>query len=569
MSETSGLRRIDRELHAFEASLSGGVSPSALVGAYMDWATHLANQPGRRAELVRQACADALTLWQGSFGIGQTAKLSPKPGDHRFDHAGWQLFPHSLFEQAFLHSEHWWSSATTNVPGVAAGHERMVAFLARQWLDMFSPSNNPLLNPEVLAVTGERHGENFCTGAQHYLNDLATRTNGRTVALPLTPGEDVAVTPGEVVFRNTLIELIQYAPQTEHVRPEPVLIVPAWIMKYYILDLKPEDSLINFLVGQGYTVFCISWLNPGAEQRDLHLDDYRKLGVMDALDAVTAITVAPKIHAAGYCLGGTLLGIAAAAMARDHDSRLASVTMFAAQTDFTEAGELQIFINEAQLAFLDDIMWKRGYLDASQMAGAFQMLRSADLIWSHRVRRYFLGKEDHPNDLMSWNMDATRMPYRMHSEYLWHLFQNNDLAEGRLPAGGKPVSLSDIDTPFFVVGTETDHIAPWRSVHKLHLLNHGSITFILASGGHNAGIVSEPGHPHRHYKVLRRVQNGKYLDPEDWLEMAALKEGSWWPEWVHWLNAHSSAPVPPPVMGNAEAGYEPLCPAPGTYVLQR
>ena len=371
------------------------------------------------------------------------------------------------------------------------------------------------------------------------------------------------------MFRNELIELIQYAPRTEKVRPEPILIVPAWVMKYYILDLSPHNSMIRYLVDQGYTVFCISWLNPSAEQRELHFDDYRTKGVMAALDAVQAISGAAKIHATGYCLGGTLLTIAAAAMARDQDNRLASLTLLAAQTDFTEAGEMQLFINESQLAFLDDIMWQKGYLDSTQMAGAFQSLRSNDLIWSRLVRRYYLGEEEHPNDMMSWNLDATRMPYRMHSEYLWHLFQNNNLAEGQFPAGGKPVSLTDIAGPFFVVGTETDHVAPWRSVHKLHLLNSEDLTFVLTSGGHNAGIVSEPGHPHRHYRSLHRPPEGKYHAPDEWMQAATLTEGSWWPAWTAWLDALSGEPVAPPPMGNAKAGYKCLEPAPGQYILQR
>lgn len=569
MSDAVELRKLDRELHAAEAMLTGGLSPASLIGAYMDWISHLANQPGRRLALLQEAGADAATLWRDYLGVPQADMLKPRPGDHRFDYKGWNNLPYLLLEQGFLLTEQWWTSATTNVQGVAKNHERMVAFLARQLLDMLTPSNNPLLNPEVLAVTLQRHGENLQSGLKYFIADLTAATQGGLVPLPLQPGRDVAITPGQVVFRNNLIELIQYAPQTGTVRPEPLLIVPAWIMKYYILDLKPEDSMINFLVRQGYTVFCISWLNPDETQRELHLDEYRSQGIMAALDAISAITGATGIHAAGYCLGGTLLSITAAAMARDHDARLASVTLLAAQTDFTEAGELQLFINESQLAFLDDIMWQRGYLDASQMASAFQMLRSADLIWSRLVRRYFLGIEDRPNDLMSWNMDATRMPYRMHSEYLWHMFQNNNLAEGRFPAGGKPVSLSDINVPLFVIGTETDHIAPWRSVHKLHLLNAGSITFVLASGGHNAGIVSEPGHAGRRYKILERKPRGKYRGPDEWLKLAKPAEGSWWPAWVQWLDSHSGPPVTPPDMGKPEAGYAPLCEAPGTYVLRR
>jgi len=564
--ENSDVPVFDRALHAAQAKLTGGLSPAALGIAWADWFMHLANQPGRRAELLSLAARDALTLSRQA--LGQTADVvTPPPDDHRFAHPSWQAPQFALAVQAFLRTERWWQAATSGVPGVSAAHERTVGFVARQMLDIAAPSNFPLFNPEVIEAAQSSGGETFTRGLAHFIEDM--QANGQTAALPMAPGREVAATPGTVVFRNELIELIQYTPTTGSARPEPILIVPAWIMKYYILDLSPHNSMMRFLVAQGFTVFCISWVNPDATMRAVGLDDYRRLGVMAAIDAVSAICGSAKIHAAGYCLGGTLLSIAAAAMGRDHDGRLASLTLLAAQTDFTEAGELQLFISEAQLAFLDDIMWAKGYLDSSQMAGAFQMLRANDLIWSRLVRRYYLGDEDHPNDMMSWNMDATRMPYKMHSEYLHHLFQENDLAEGRLMAGGRNVSIADIHLPIFAIGTETDHIAPWRSVYKLHLLNAGEITFVLTSGGHNAGVVSEPGHPHRHYRLARRRQDGLYLPPDEWMAREAVHEGSWWLPWTAWLAAQSGPKVPPPAIGNAKAGYAELAPAPGDYVLQR
>jgi polyhydroxyalkanoate synthase len=338
-------------------------------------------------------------------------------------------------------------------------------------------------------------------------------------------------------------------------------------MKYYILDLSPHNSLIKHLLDQGHTVFAMSWANPGALDRDLSMDDYLHMGVMDALNVVGQVLPNRPVHAVGYCLGGTLLAMAAAAMARDGDQRLASMTLIAAQTDFSEPGELALFIDDSQVAHLEDIMWDRGYLDSAQMAGAFQWLNSNDLIWSRLLRDYLLGERNPVSDLMAWNADGTRLPYRMHTEYLRRLFLNNDLASGRYPVDGKPVALTAIQCPIYAVGTVRDHVAPWRSVHKLHLLTNVDTTFVLTSGGHNVGIVNPPGVAGRSYQALTRLHDGPYLDPEAWLQAAPFHEGSWWPHWAGWLQAHSGPPESPPAMGAPNA--PPLCPAPGTYVLQK
>ena len=555
------LNPFDRLLHAEEARFTASISPASLLLAFLDWALHLANAPGHGSDLAGQAVQQWGRLWSGRHPV------MPLQEDHRFGDSVWSLPPFNIIQQSFLLCEEWWRLATDGPPGVARSNSEIVSFTTRQMLDVFAPSNCPMTNPEVLRATMLQYGWNYIKGFCNFMEDYKRLATGR----PTTRTEGfkavkvVAATPGKVVLRNDLMELIQYLPETTEVRPEPVLIVPAWIMKYYILDLSPTNSLVRYLVARRFTVFCISWRNPGAEMRDVALDDYRRLGVMAAVDAVCTITEAQKLHACGYCLGGTLLAIAAAAMARDHDDRLATTTLLAAQADFTEAGELQLFTNESQLAFLDDVMWRRGYLDSTQMAGAFQLLRSNDLVWSRIIKTYLLGERDKPSDLMAWNADATRMPYRMHSEYLRRLFLRNDLAEGRYLIDGRPVAVSEIDTPIFAVGTETDHVAPWRSVFKIHLLSEQDITFVLTSGGHNAGIVSEPGHRGRHYRIGRRADPMIYIAPETWRTDADLREGSWWPAWFSWLESHSGNPVAPPSLS---ALYPPLGDAPGDYVRE-
>ena len=565
----------DRSLHAATARFTGGLSPAALVAAYLDWATHLANAPGKRLALIDKAKRKALRFanYAYRYGIegGKTeCCIEPLPQDHRFVNEEWQKWPYNFIYQTFLLQQQWWHNATTGVRGVSKRHEEMVAFASRQILDMVAPSNFLLTNPEVLRQTIITGGLNLATGLQNFLQDWERAVSGKKPVGTenFIVGRDVAATPGKIVYRNRLIELIQYAPATAEVRPQPILIVPAWIMKYYILDLSPHNSLVKYLTEQGFTVFMISWKNPGPEDRDLGVEDYRTLGVMSAFDAIGAIVPNQKLHAVGYCLGGTLLSIAAAAMARDGDDRLATLTLLAAQTDFTEAGEIMLFIDESQIAFLEDMMWEQGFLDSRQMAGAFQMLRSNDLVWSHVVHDYMLGGRQQMTDLMAWNADATRMPYRMHSEYLRKLFLNNDLAESRFVAAGEPVALTEIRAPIFAVGTERDHIAPWRSTYKVHSQVETDVTFLLTSGGHNAGIVSEPGHPGRSFRISTQRPNDHYLDPERFYTEASRKDGSWWPDWVAWLRDRSGAVTTLPAIGAPQAGYPPLGDAPGTYVLE-
>jgi polyhydroxyalkanoate synthase len=567
---------VDRAVRASLAHLTGGIAPSIVASAYMDWWVNLALAPGKQARLVEKAVRKATRfaghVFASAADPGLAPCIEPLPQDGRFRHESWRQWPYSAMYQSFLLTQQWWHNATTHVPGVDRRNEAIVTFSTRQLLDTVSPSNFVLTNPELARATLEQGGQNLLRGAQNLMEDLmATQRGDRPPGTDAYQvGRDVAVTPGKVVYRNRIMELIQYAPSTPRVHAEPLLIVPAWIMKYYILDLSPHNSMVRYLVEQGHTVFMISWVNPDAADRDLSMDDYLLGGVMDALDAVNAIVPQRKVHAVGYCLGGTLLAMAAAAMARDGDDRLASMSLFAAQTDFTEPGELMLFINEAQISFLEAMMWDQGYLDTRQMAGAFQVLRTNDLVWSRVMHDYILGKRREMNDLMCWNADQTRMPYRMHSQYLRRLFLNNDLATGRYALGGRPITVNDIRVPIFAVGTVKDHVAPWRSVYKLHLLSDAeSVTFALTSGGHNAGIVSEPGHPRRRFQMATWNELERYVDPETWQRITPYRNGSWWPAWQAWLAERSAAKTAPPATGAPERGYPVLCDAPGTYVLQR
>ncbi|KAA0917540.1 alpha/beta fold hydrolase [Aquicoccus porphyridii] len=562
----------DRALRATLARTTGGLSPQAAAGAWLDWAMHMGRAPGRQLELAQHAIESA---WKLAADMGARPEteppFAPGPNDHRFAHPGWSRPPFRAMQQALLAGHDWWDRATDDIPGMGRQDAARVRFMAHQALDTFSPANGPLTNPEVIESALKSNGQSLVTGASHAAQDLlhALKHEETAPSSKFRVGHDLAATKGEVVYRNTLFELIQYAPQTDTVRAEPILIVPAWIMKYYILDLRPENSLINYLVGQGFTVFCMSWINPGPELHDVGLDDYRTDGVMAAMDAVSTITGNEKIHACGYCLGGTILSIAAATMARDGDDRLASLTLLAAQTDFAEAGELMLFLDESQVSLLEDLMFDQGYLASDQMVGAFRAIRSEDLVWQRAVRRYLLGIEEKETDMGTWNADATRMPARMHSEYLRGLFMENRLTAGRFAVKGKVIALRDISVPMFIVGTETDHIAPWRSVYKTKLFTVGDLRFLLTSSGHNGGIVSEPGHPRRHYRIGHRKPGALYMDPDTWLASHAPQDGSWWPEWAKWLGEHSSERIDPPPMAAPDAGYPSLEKAPGNYVLIR
>jgi polyhydroxyalkanoate synthase len=561
---------VDRLLHALMAEATRGVAPASLALAIIDWLMHLAMSPGKWQRLVEKAWKKDMR-WldyavHASLGVPVKPCIEPLPQDRRFRGEAWQQWPYNLVQQAFLMNQQWWHNATTGIDGVTRHHEQMVSFAARQLLDMASPLNFVATNPEVCYAALSEGGANFARGAFNLIDDLRRKAARAPPvgAEQFRPGIEVAATPGQVVFRNHLIELIQYAPATDAVHAEPMLVVPAWIMKYYILDLSPANSLVRYLVGKGHTVFMISWHNPDAADSELGLDDYVHDGVLAAFDAIVALLGRTRINAVGYCLGGTLLSIAAAALATQGRSLLNSLTLLAAQTDFTEAGELMLFIDEGQVDWLEDLMWHQGYLDNRQMAGAFKLLRTNDLVWSVAVNDYLLGRRAPMTDLMAWNADATRMPRRMHSDYLRRLFMQNDLFSGRYRVDGVPVALSDIARPMFTVATISDHVSPWRSVHKIHLVPNCDITFVLTSGGHNAGIVSEPGHRNRSYYIATRRQGACYLDPDTWVAAAEQRVGSWWPAFAEWLDQVSTAERVP--ARDVTAG---IAPAPGSYVLER
>jgi polyhydroxyalkanoate synthase len=565
---------LDRVARAMTARFTQGVSPHAQLAALLDWTTHLSRAPGRQIELNLKAyTASAIFVHFAarSFLSDETDRpFEPMPSDNRFADPAWKTFPFVLFEQAFLAQEDWWKAATSEVRGMTPNNAARVSFMTLQLLDVFCPSNALWLNPVVIDRSKRETGANFFRGWMNFVDDarasieIGPKNNGIRV------GEDVAITPGEVIIRDDLIELIQYKPLTETVLAEPVLIVPAWIMKYYVLDLRPQNSLVRYLIERGFTVFMISWRNPTASDRDVSFDDYRISGVTAALNAINAVAPQRKVHACGYCLGGTLLAIASATMARDNDERLASITLLAAQTDFSEPGELMLFVDAAQVAFLEDMMWDQGVLDTRQMAGVFTALRSNELVWSKAIHEYLLGECVHPTDLMAWSADQTRLPCRMHSQYLRGLFLENRLTAGRYAVNGEVIALKDIRNPMFVVATESDHIAPWRSVYKIHLFTETELTFVLTNGGHNAGVVSEPGHHDRRFHIVTRSADDRYISAEKWLAGARAVEGSWWPAWASWLEARSTYDrIPVPRLGEPSRGLIPLCPAPGAYVHQR
>ncbi len=565
--------RLDRELHVAALPLTGGLSPVSLSLALADWAWHLGVSPGKQMDLA----ALAMQLGQDTLRGEDLLPAGAADDDPRFRHEAWAAWPFNVMRSGFRNVETWWHEAS-RLPGMTRHHAEMTDVFARQTLGVLTPANWLATNPVMLHENAKAFGGPLLRGLGNWMEDLSADPAAVQAAqreAHFKVGRDVAATPGKVVLRNRLIELIRYDAQSRTVHPEPVFIVPSWINKYYILDLSPHNSLVRYLVEQGHTVYMLSWLNPDAADHGLTMDDYLRLGPFDALRTIAALSPKPTpVHAVGYCLGGTLLSIAAAALGNNGSvsdaGRLAplkTTTLLAAQTDFSEPGELGLFIDESQVAYLRELMRDQGYLTGDQMAGSFQFLHSRDLVWTRRMREYLMGEREQPSDLMAWNADTTRMPARMHNEYLTSLYLHNALATGSFRIGGRQgqvVSLADLRLPMFMVGTARDHVSPWRSVYKLHLLSEAEITFVLASGGHNAGIVSEPGHAHRSYRIATRPAHGPWIEPDDYERGATHHEGSWWPAWQQWLEAHSSSKQVARPLPRSEA----LGDAPGEFVLK-
>jgi len=561
---------MDKELRSFLAQATRGMSPIETLTAVVDWLGHLAISPGKLLMLSESLIRKAVQL--GVFGLtagfGKTDS-SNVVNDRRMQGEEWQVWPFNVMARGHELTREWLQELTTGIDGVGRHHEEIVAFMAKQIADVLSPANNPLTNPKVIATTVEERGRNLVRGGRNFIDDYRRDRNGEPLAgtESFRVGEHLGITPGKVVLQNELMELIQYEPTTKQVGAEPVMIIPAWIMKYYILDLTPDASLVRYLVEQGKTVFIVSWKNPTDEDRDLGMKDYLDLGVTAALDATIAITGAKKVHAVGYCLGGTLLSIAAALMARRGDERLKTMSLFASMVDFREAGEIGMFLGESMMSFLEALMRKQGYLGIENMTGAFTSLRVSDLVYEPNVNRYLLGQDRKLNGLLAWNTDGTRMPYRMHMEYLRNCYIENNLAGSRYRVDGETVSIDDISVPGFVVGTVTDHVAPWKSVYEIHRLTHNELTFVLTTGGHNAGIACGPEHPRRKHQVAVRAPGDRYDDPDSWFATHKAVPGSWWSTWNRWLDERMSGMRVPPKTGAPRKGYKTLGDAPGEYVF--
>jgi polyhydroxyalkanoate synthase len=547
--------------------------PLNIGRAFMEMTTRLMSNPAQLVQAQIGFWQDYMTLWQNTarriMGIDSPPVIQADPKDKRFRDDAWknnEVF--DFIKQSYLLSARYVQDVVGHVDGLDPKTAKKIDFYARQFTDAMSPSNFLLTNPEVLRRTAETGGENLLRGLNNLLTDLERGRGKLTIRMTdmdaFKLGENIAVSPGCVVFQNELMQLIQYSPTTAKVLKRPLLILPPWINKFYILDLRPKNSFVRWAVSQGHTVFMVSWVNPDERMADVGFDSYMTSGVFAALDAIAAATGETEVDAIGYCLGGTLLAATLAWMARRGDERIRTATFFVALLDFEEAGELGVFIDEEQLKGLEQRMEEQGFLEGSDMSATFNMLRANDLIWSFVVNNYLLGNEPFPFDLLYWNSDSTRMPARMHSFYLRNMYQQNLLAKpGGITLAGEPLDLGLIKIPAYFLSTREDHIAPWRSTYRGTQLLGGRKRFVLAASGHIAGVVNPPdGGKYNHW-----VNNALPADPQAWLEGATELAGSWWPDWHRWVIGRAAPMVPARVPGD---GALPIIEdAPGSYVRVR
>ena len=518
--------------------------------------------------------ADSAQLWQSAsaraMGLAVEPVVRPQRSDRRWKDAGWASSPpHDFLKQAYLLLSQHILQAVEEVGDLEPADRERLAFHTRQYLSALAPSNFAATHPAVLRETIAQRGENLLRGWEALLDDL--EAGGARVRLRMSDetafevGRDVATTEGSVIFENDLIQLLQFAPTTAEVGQRPLLIVPPWINKYYILDLRPDNSFIRWAVSQGHTVFCISWLNPDIRHRTLGFEDYLQKGTLAAIDAVLQATGASELNMAAYCLGGTLTAATLAWLAAKEDRRVHSATFLATLTDFSDPGEIRVFIDEAQIAGIERRMARRGYLEGFEMADSFRMLRENDLVWNALVDQYLLGKEPAAFDLLYWNEDTTRMPERMHSFYLRQMYLHNRLVEpGGISLLNTPIDLRAIEVPVYMLSCERDHIAPWTSTYAATQLYGGETTFVLGGAGHIAGVVHPPAQGRYGY---RTAGTHTPSTPDAWLEHAESHEGSWWTHWGQWLARHAGEAVPARTV--ADGGLKPIEAAPGRFARAR
>lgn len=556
---------------------SGPVNPDPLnlAGAFQEMMSRLMADPARLVEAQIKLWQDYTALWVHAtdrFLGKETAPLvEPEKGDKRFRDPAWQ--ENNVFDflkQSYLLTARWMQGTVRDVEGLDPKVAKKVDFYTRQFVDAMSPSNFLMTNPEVLRATVESNGENLVKGLENLLEDIERgkgKLNIKMVdAKAFEVGGNIAVTPGKVVYQNDLMQLIQYTPVTATVYKRPLYIVPPWINKFYILDLKPENSFIRWMLEKGYTVFVVSWNQPDETMTDKTFESYMREGILDGLDAVKKATGEDEVTAIGYCIGGTLMASTLAWMAARGDNRIKAVTFFAAQVEFSEAGELSVFTDEDTLKYLDSLMTEKGYLDGGEMATTFNMLRANDLIWSFVVNNYLLGKEPFPFDLLYWNSDCTRMPARMHTFYLHNMYRQNLLAQpGALELAGEKLDLGKIKIPVYLQASREDHIAPYKSVYKATQLYGGPVRFIMAGSGHIAGVINHP--KAKKYQHWLNEAKTNPANVEDWIKGATEYPGSWWEDWDKWLSKKSGPKVPARIPGDGKL--KPIEDAPGSYVKKR